>query len=87
MSNLEITINGMPELIRHQDNGYLAKPYDSRDLADGIPWILKDKERYFKLAQQSRTIAQTRYSHELQASRYVELFQKICNQTKTHNLT
>lgn len=29
-------IGGIPELITHRQNGYLAKPYDTADLANGI---------------------------------------------------
>ena len=29
-------IGGMPDMISHGENGYLAKPYESADLAKGI---------------------------------------------------
>jgi glycosyltransferase involved in cell wall biosynthesis len=30
-------IGGMPDMIEHKINGYLAKPFDTSDLAAGIP--------------------------------------------------
>jgi glycosyltransferase involved in cell wall biosynthesis len=33
---------GVPDLIDHQHNGYLATPFESADLARGIAWILED---------------------------------------------
>ena len=33
-------VGGMAEIIDHERNGYLAKPFDDNDLADGILWTL-----------------------------------------------
>jgi len=33
-------IGGIPDMIDHQENGWLAKPYDTEDLCKGIEWIL-----------------------------------------------
>lgn len=34
-------IGGMPDAIDHQRNGYLARPFDTGDLAHGIDWVLE----------------------------------------------
>jgi glycosyltransferase involved in cell wall biosynthesis len=34
------SIGGIPDLIEHQQNGWLAEPYDAESLAEGIRWIL-----------------------------------------------
>ncbi len=34
-------VGGMPEMIVHEKNGYLARPYDVADLADGVKWWLE----------------------------------------------
>lgn len=36
-------IGGNDNIINHKSNGYLAKPFDSKDLASGIKFILKTK--------------------------------------------
>jgi glycosyltransferase involved in cell wall biosynthesis len=33
-------------MIEHQQNGYLAQPYNSEELAQGIAWVLQDKQRW-----------------------------------------
>jgi glycosyltransferase involved in cell wall biosynthesis len=44
--SVAFNIGGMPDLIDHEKNGYLAKPFEIRDLAQGIAWILEEEERY-----------------------------------------
>ncbi|GBU07795.1 glycosyl transferase [Bacteroidales bacterium] len=36
-------VGGIPDLIEHKRNGYLAKYKDSQDLAEGIKWVLSDE--------------------------------------------
>ena len=36
---------GVPDLIDHRENGYLARPGDPADLARGIAWVLGDEAR------------------------------------------
>ena len=42
-------IGGIPDMVEHQKNGYLAQPYKTEDLALGISWILEDEARYQQL--------------------------------------
>ena len=37
-------VGGIPEMIDHQVNGYVANYKDSKDLANGIQWVLEHKE-------------------------------------------
>jgi glycosyltransferase involved in cell wall biosynthesis len=74
-------IGGMPDMIEHQQNGYLAKPYKVEDLAKGITWILEDSERHQKLRRRAREKAEQEFTSELQSSRYVSLFHKVLNQS------
>ena len=37
-------VGGIPEMIDHKENGYVAKYMDASDLALGIQWILDNKE-------------------------------------------
>lgn len=67
-------IGGMPELIEHQDNGYLAQALDSEDLAQGILWILENKERHQKLCDRARQKAEQEFTLEIQARRYESLY-------------
>lgn len=70
-------VSGIPEMIEHQKNGYLAKAMDSNDLANGIQWILADTKRYDRLSIAAREKAVQEYSIEAQARRYRDLYEEL----------
>lgn len=70
-------IGGMPDLIDHQQNGYLAKPFESEDLAQGIAWVLGDSERHAALRAHARLQVVQRYTMETVAMRYRDLYQEL----------
>lgn len=37
-------VGGMPNIVRHKKTGYLAKPFDVIELAEGIKWTLKQED-------------------------------------------
>lgn len=73
-------IGGLPDMIEHEKNGYLAKPYEIEDLARGIAWVLEDEDRHKKLCTAAREKATKEYSLELQASRYLSVFKELKSQ-------
>lgn len=73
-------IGGIPEMIEHQQNGYLAQPFDIENLAKGIDWVLENRERYQKLTWRAREKVKQEFTLDLQAKRYLALFKKITNQ-------
>lgn len=42
-------IGGIPDMILHKENGYLAEPVDYKDLAEGIKYCLENNLKGFKL--------------------------------------
>lgn len=70
-------IGGMPDLIEHQKNGYLAVPYETSDLAQGITWVLENQERYRNLASYAREKVENEFTRERQARRYLSLYEEI----------
>lgn len=70
-------IGGMPDMIEHQQNGYLAQPYEVDDLAQGIRWTLEDRARTQKLSVRAREKAEQEFALLIQARRYQELYQSI----------
>ncbi|MEW6496178.1 MAG: glycosyltransferase, partial [Cyanobacteriota bacterium] len=75
--SVAFNIGGMPDMIEHQHNGYLAKPFESEDLARGIVWVLENKERYQKLCDRARQKAEQEFTLEIQALRYKTLYSEI----------
>ena len=70
-------IGGMPDMIEHQQNGYLAQPYKIEDLAQGIAWVLENQERHQKLSHHARQKAEQEFALKIQAHRYLSLFTEI----------
>lgn len=48
-------VGGIPDLIKHETTGYLAKYKDSLDLSVGIAWVLEDDFRYHQLSSNARS--------------------------------
>ncbi len=70
-------IGGMPDLIEHQQNGYLAQAYKMEDLAQGIVWVLENTNRHQKLCSYARKKVEQKFTQELQARRYSSLFAEL----------
>ena len=68
-------IGGIPEMIDHKKNGYVAEYCSASDLAEGIRWIIEeaDKKQLSEYAQQK--VAAT-YSQQQVASQYIALYEK-----------
>jgi glycosyltransferase involved in cell wall biosynthesis len=65
-------VGGIPEMIDHQINGYVAKSLNAEDLADGIQWALQHPEA----GQAARKKAETNYAALIVAQKHVDFYQK-----------
>lgn len=72
-------IGGNGDMITHQENGYLAAPFDTKDLAYGINWIIEDEERNMRLGQAARNNVLEHYYPQKVAETYLSLFQEKLN--------
>ncbi len=70
-------IGGMPDLIDHQQGGYLAQPFSSSDLANGIIWVLESSTRKAALDLYARRSAVKKYSLKTVADQYLTLYSDI----------
>lgn len=70
-------IGGLPEMISHQVNGYLAKPRSISDLTRGIEWIVTNKNRQQLLSEASRQKAQEAYDINQTVKKYSLLYNKV----------
>ncbi len=64
-------------MLDHKTNGYLAKPFDTSDLATGIDWILSDENRHKELCIKARGKAVACFDIEKVAKQYESLYQEI----------
>ena len=64
-------------MLDHQINGYLAKPFDTTDLAYGIKWILEDNIRWKQLNQNARKKVIKEFNIIKVAKRYIDLYKDV----------
>ena len=69
-------VGGIPEMITHQADGYVARYQDSEDFARGIVWCL-DESRLDSLRQQARRTAMATYAEPIAASRYLDIYRSL----------
>ena len=72
-------VGGVPDMVRPDITGYLAKPEDSEDLARGIVQLLEDRNLRDRLRQNCRAISLAEYPLALQAQRYIDLYHQLLN--------
>jgi glycosyltransferase involved in cell wall biosynthesis len=75
--SVAFNIGGMSDMIEHKRNGYLAEPYAIEDLANGIAWVLEDKDRYSALSFRARQKVEQEFSLEIQARHYLDLYEEL----------
>ena len=66
-------IGGIPEMIDHQSNGYVAEYKSAENLAHGIDWVL-DAAHYPELCRNARAKVLGSYSEKVVAQKYISLF-------------
>lgn len=70
-------IGGIPDMIDHQENGYLARPFEAEDLAQGVAWVLESTERQRQLGEKARRKAEQNWGIEDVARRYADLYREV----------
>jgi glycosyltransferase involved in cell wall biosynthesis len=69
-------IGGNSDMIEHEKNGYLAKPFDTDDLANGIEWVLHVSD-YDELCHSARQKVLREFDSVVVAKKYIELYKEI----------
>ncbi|MDI3546995.1 MAG: hypothetical protein PWR10_647 [Halanaerobiales bacterium] len=70
-------IGGMPDMLEHKKNGYLAEYKSAEDLAEGIGWILKDERRLKVLGKETREKVINNYSFRIVGKKYLNLYEEL----------
>lgn len=72
-------VGGIPEMIDHQINGYIADYKSAEDLATGIYWTLFQANTQ-SLTENARNKVLTHYSENVIAEKYINLYQSKLDQ-------
>jgi glycosyltransferase involved in cell wall biosynthesis len=69
-------IGGLKDIILHLKTGYLAKAFDTQDLASGIIWTFEQCKNNI-INVQSRNEAVRRFNYEIVAKQYKKIYEKL----------
>ncbi|WP_341226536.1 glycosyltransferase [uncultured Arcticibacterium sp.] len=69
-------IGGIPEIIDHKKNGFLAKYKSSESLAEGIQWVLRNNDDK-QLSLNAREKVNKFFSEDVVAKKYLELYNSV----------
>lgn len=69
-------VGGNADMVEHLQTGYLAKPFDTSDLANGINVILNAKN-YDVLCQNARNKVLNTFDSQLVARQYINLYKSV----------
>jgi glycosyltransferase involved in cell wall biosynthesis len=73
---IAFTTGGIPDMVQHQYNGYLASYRSAESFASGMEWAINypDKE---KLQQQARQTIMDQFSEEVIAKKHIDLYRSL----------
>ena len=69
---------GLLDIIDHKNNGYLAEPFESSDLLNGIEWVL-NSDNYEELCKNARNKVLAKFDSQVISSKFIELYDEIIN--------
>lgn len=70
-------VGGIPDLIQHRENGYMAEPYETEDLSNGIAFVLDDKERWEKMSMMARSSMKEKCDIKVVVKQYRKLYESL----------
>ena len=68
--------SGLLDIVDHKINGYLATPFEIKDLSNGMKFILNSK-KYDELCDNARQKSITEFDSRIVSIKYKELYSKI----------
>jgi len=78
-------VSGIPELVRHEQTGWLVPAGDAAALADAIAVLAANPRLRIRLGQNARALVEAEFSIERSTLQLAALFQNTCRQWKrTH---
>lgn len=78
-------VGGIPQMIDHLHDGYLAATQDAADLARGLRWTLFEADAH-EVARLNRSAAVAQYSEARVAQRYLKLYHSLLD-NQLNNIT
>ncbi len=67
---------GIPDMVKHEYNGYLAEYRSSESFADGMAWMINHPEKE-KLSKQARQTVMDNFSEEIISKKHIDLYNQL----------
>jgi glycosyltransferase involved in cell wall biosynthesis len=68
---------GLSDAVTHHRTGWLARAFETEDLARGISWVMADESRRADLGRSARAQAEQRYAMPVVARAYREVYASV----------
>lgn len=77
-------VGGNSDMVDHKISGYLAQPFDSVDLSNGIKWVLDNNDSGL-LSKNAVKKVEDSFEMTAVSAKYIELYRKILNRQDDTN--
>lgn len=75
---VSFAVGGVPELVTHKINGYIAKYKDQQDLEKGLSWILNKNDQELTIIKEKNVKkVKEKYSLKVMTDQYAQLIEKL----------
>jgi glycosyltransferase involved in cell wall biosynthesis len=82
---IAFTTGGIPDMVQHEVNGYLAEYRSSESFTDGMEWIINHKDKS-ALQNNARETIMQKFSEEVIAKQHVQLYQQSLSRKDPSNV-
>lgn len=72
---LAFKIGGIPDMIDHKLNGYLAEPFSIDDLSNGLLWLKENMDERIKNAAREKVLKN--FTQEIVSKKYIQLYSQL----------
>jgi len=81
---IAFTTGGIPDMVKHEQNGYLAEYRSSVSFADGMEWVLNHPDKQ-QLQQEARKVIMDSFAEPVIAQKHIGLYKQILNKLTSGN--
>ena len=75
---IAFTIGGIPDMVTHEKNGYLATYRSSESFAEGMEWVINHPDR-MQLNKNARQTVMDKFSEQIIAQQHIDLYKQLTN--------
>jgi glycosyltransferase involved in cell wall biosynthesis len=78
---IAFTTGGIPDMVQHEHNGYLAEYRSAKSFTDGMEWAINHADKP-ALQQHSRQAVMDKFSEPVIAQKHIQLYERLLDKTQ-----